>query len=100
MQNAEQILFAIVFGIIFFFAIQHTDHSESNHKYGILGALFVFVAEGTLKNYKGPFLRPNEAVWRGVLRFCLIYLCFLVFLSFQNNIDARSLFKYLYPELG
>lgn len=67
---------------------------------GLMGACFVFVAEGTLRNYKGPFIRPNEALWRGILRFCLIYMCILVFLSFQNSVDARNLFKHLYPELG
>ncbi|EAR94564.1 phosphatidylserine synthase (macronuclear) [Tetrahymena thermophila SB210] len=100
MRYAEQILFTVVFGGILYFALQHTDNSESNYRRGLLGAFVVFIAEGTLRNYKGPFLRPNEAFWRGVLRFCLIYVCSLVFLSFQNTKDARNIFKHLDPELG
>ena len=36
-----------------------------NTKRGFAAICAILVAEGTLKHYKGPFLRPNEAFWRG-----------------------------------
>lgn len=82
MKYAEQILFATVFSVIVYFATQDTPVSETNYKRGFLGALFVFIAEGTLKSFKTPFVRPNEALWRGIARFCVIYMGILVFLCF------------------
>ena len=62
-----------VFGYLFYEAVDlKYESSERNYKRGLQAALLVLVIEGTLRNYKGPFLRPNEAVWRGVARFCLI----------------------------
>ena len=60
----------------------------------------VVITAGTVKAYDPPFNRPNFEFWRGVAKCVLVYLVALVFLVFQKPSDARSLMKYLYPELG
>lgn len=59
----------------------------------------MLIFEGLLKPFPGPF-RSKIAFWRGVDKFCLVYLIALVFLVFQNEMDARRMMSYLYPSLG
>jgi hypothetical protein len=59
MKYYEQILFLTVFGVIFYYAIPYNYDSVTNYKRGLIGSLVVIVAEGTLRNYEGPFIRPN-----------------------------------------
>ena len=63
-------------GKVFLSATQ-TTHS------GIGVAAFVFIIYGMTQLRDGPFIRPHPIFWRAVQAVSVVYLMFIVYLSFQ-----------------
>ncbi|EJF63275.1 phosphatidylserine synthase 2 [Dichomitus squalens LYAD-421 SS1] len=67
---------------------------------GVYAVIASFLLFSMLQFRDGPFIRPHPAFWRVVLGINLLYELALVFLLFQDLDSARSMMKYLDPNLG
>ncbi|KAI0754781.1 phosphatidylserine synthase 2 [Daedaleopsis nitida] len=67
---------------------------------GAYAAIASFLVFSMIQFRDGPFVRPHPAFWRAILGINLLYELALVFLLFQDLDSARSMMKYLDPNLG
>ncbi|OSC97491.1 PSS-domain-containing protein [Trametes coccinea BRFM310] len=73
---------------------------EEKKRVGVYAAIASFLLFSMIQFRDGPFVRPHPAFWRVVLGINLLYELAMVFLLFQDLDSARSMMKYLDPNLG
>ncbi|KAI1785535.1 phosphatidylserine synthase 2 [Ganoderma leucocontextum] len=73
---------------------------QEKQRIGVYAAIASFLLFSMIQFRDGPFVRPHPAFWRMVLGINLLYELALVFLLFQDLDSARSMMKYLDPNLG
>ena len=101
MEYGSQLLFFFTIAyVIGHSMIYASDSTEHNVKAGLVGAALVFLAQGSLKSYKTPFVRVKDRWCRVGARTGLIYIGLLVFVLFQKVGDARKLPEYIEPAYG
>jgi len=67
---------------------------------GVYAVIVSFLMFSMIQFRDGPFIRPHPAFWRMILGVNLLYQLALVFLLFEDLDSARSMMKYLDPNLG
>jgi hypothetical protein len=101
MEYGSQLLFLITIAYVIGHAmIFASDETEHNVKAGLIGVVLVFLAQGSLRPYKTPFVRVKDRWCRVGARTGLLYIGLLVFILFQKVEDARQLPKFLEPTYG
>ncbi|KAI0769105.1 phosphatidylserine synthase 2 [Trametes elegans] len=73
---------------------------EEKKRIGVYASIASFLLFSMIQFRDGPFVRPHPAFWRVVLGINLLYEMAMVFLLFQDLDSARSMMKYLDPNLG
>ncbi|TCD68502.1 hypothetical protein EIP91_010558 [Steccherinum ochraceum] len=76
------------------------EEGRDKRRVGAYAAMASFLLFGIIQFRDGPFIRPHPAFWRAILGLNLLYELALVFLLFQDLDSARSMMKYLDPNLG
>ncbi|KAM3132286.1 hypothetical protein pb186bvf_015616 [Paramecium bursaria] len=98
MKYQEQILFIISFSLLVYYSQNDYDDVKNRYK-GIVGAMLFICMMGSLRTYNGP-IKTWQYFWRFVYWLGVTYNAFLVYLSFQNEIEARQLMKLGDSKLG
>lgn len=81
----------------YFFPTQNT--TETNIKYGLGAVAWAFITFGMIHLPDGLIIRPHPAIWRGFLAVSILYMCFMVFLVFQDVPTIRSILGFIDPKL-
>ncbi|KAI0772261.1 phosphatidyl serine synthase-domain-containing protein [Irpex lacteus] len=76
------------------------EEGRDKRRVGAYAAIAGFLLFGVIQFRDGPFIRPHPVFWRLVLGVNLLYELALVFLLFQDLDSARSMMKYIDPNLG
>ncbi|KAF5381242.1 hypothetical protein D9757_007900 [Collybiopsis confluens] len=76
------------------------EEGQDKRRVGAYAAIVSFLMFSTIQFRDGPFIRPHPAFWRIMLGINLLYELSLVFLLFQDVESARTMMKYLDPNLG
>ncbi|OBZ68638.1 Phosphatidylserine synthase 2 [Grifola frondosa] len=76
------------------------EGQDKRHVSGAYATIASFLLFSMIQFRDGPFIRPHPAFWRVVLGINVLYELALVFLLFQDLDSARTMMKYLDPNLG
>ncbi|CAD8073045.1 unnamed protein product [Paramecium primaurelia] len=99
MRFQEQILFFISACTLIYFAYENDYDNMKNRYRGIIGCILFICMMGSLRPYNGPIKR-FIGYWRFMFWLGVCYNAFLIFLIFQNEIEARQLMKLGDQSLG
>ena len=95
---------ALMGALLFFYAAYFSPTNaansiETNIKFGLGAVAWAFVTFGMIHLPDGQMVRPHPAIWRAFLAIGILYMCFCVFLIFQDVPTIRMICGFIDPKL-